>query len=81
MAVNEVIVTGRKFRKLLDEATRLWQRISFWTKASDVEFDDGKTAEEKVFNLTAGGAIKYVSIVNSLPGDAVQHPDTLYLVK
>ena len=48
MAINEEIVTGRKFRKLLDEATRLWQRISFWTKASDVEFDDGKTAEEKL---------------------------------
>lgn len=48
MAVNEEIVTGRKFRKLIDEATKLWQRISFWTKASDVEFDDGQTAETKV---------------------------------
>lgn len=48
MAINEEIVTGRKFRKLLDEATRLWQRISFWTKACDVEFDDGKNAEEKI---------------------------------
>ena len=48
MAVNEQIVTGRKFRKLVDEATKLWQRISFWTKASDVEFDDGFTAETKM---------------------------------
>lgn len=48
MAVNEEIVTGRKFRKLIDEATKLWQRISFWTKASDVEFDDGSTAETKM---------------------------------
>lgn len=47
MAVNETIVTGRKFRKLIDEATKLWQRISFWTKASDVEFDDGSNAETK----------------------------------
>ena len=47
MAVNEIIVTGRKFRKLIDEATKLWQRISFWTKASDVEFDDGSDAETK----------------------------------
>lgn len=46
--VNEQIVTGRKFRKLIDEATKLWQRISFWTKASDVEFDDGSTAETKM---------------------------------
>lgn len=51
MAINETIVTGRKFRKLVDETTKLWQRISFWTKASDVEFDDGKTAQEKLGNL------------------------------
>ena len=48
MAINEEIVTGRKFRKLVDEAAKLWQRISFWTKACDVEFDDGRTAEEKL---------------------------------
>lgn len=48
MAVNETIVTGRKFRKLIDETNKLWQRISFWTKSSDVEFDDGKSAETKV---------------------------------
>ncbi len=46
--VNEVTVSGRKFRKLVDEATKLWQKISFWTKASDVEFDDGMTAEIKM---------------------------------
>ena len=48
MAVNEQIVTGRKFRKLIDESNKLWQRISFWTKSSDVEFDDGKDAETKI---------------------------------
>ncbi|MBD5395207.1 MAG: hypothetical protein HDR71_13290 [Lachnospiraceae bacterium] len=51
MAVNETIVTGRKFRKLIDETTKLWQRISFWTKASDVEFDDGENAETKFTNI------------------------------
>lgn len=48
MAINETIVTGRKFRKLIDESTKLWQRISIWSKASDVEFDDGKNAETKI---------------------------------
>lgn len=48
MAVNEQIVTGRKFRKLMNETTKLWQRFSFWTKATDVEFNDGKTAETKL---------------------------------
>ena len=47
MAINETIVTGRKFRKLIDEATKLWQRISFWGVATDVEFDDGENAETK----------------------------------
>lgn len=48
MAVNETIVTGRKFRKCIDAATKAWQRISFWTKSSDVEFEDGKNAETKL---------------------------------
>ena len=51
MAVNEKIQTGRKFRKLIDEDSRLQLRISFWTKAGDVEFDDGETAESKLSNM------------------------------
>ncbi len=51
MAINEKIQTGRKFRKLIDEDSRLWLRISFWTKACDVEFDDGQTAETKFANI------------------------------
>lgn len=51
MAINEQIIIGRKFRKLIDESTGLWQRISFWTKASDVEFNDGKNAEEKISDM------------------------------
>ena len=51
MAINETIVTGRKFRKCIDEINRIWQRISFWTKACDVEFNDGKTAEEKLGSI------------------------------
>ena len=48
MEINEIEVTGKKFRQLMNEATKLWQKISFWTKSSDVEFDDGKNAETKV---------------------------------
>lgn len=81
MAVNEQIVTGRKFRKLVDEATKLWQRISFWTKACDVEFDNGKDLESTMSHLTANGAITEVKIVNSLPPDAASHPTTFYWVK
>lgn len=49
--VNEVRITGRVYRRLIDKAAKLWQRISYWTHASDVEFDDGKTAQEKVGNI------------------------------
>lgn len=48
MAINEQIITGRKFRKCLDVANRVWMRISFWTSANDVEFDDGRTLQQKL---------------------------------
>ncbi|MDE7131251.1 MAG: hypothetical protein K2O65_05585 [Lachnospiraceae bacterium] len=51
MGINEKIITGRKFRRLIDKDSKLWQLISWWTKASDVEFDDGKTAEQKLGNI------------------------------
>lgn len=73
MAINETIVTGRKFRKLVDEATKLWQRISFWTKASDVEFDDGKTAQEKLGNL------RFVSLTEEAYNNlSVKDDNTIY---
>ena len=53
MAVNEVIVTGRVKRRLIDKTTKLWQRLSYWTKASDVEFDDGKDAETKLGDINS----------------------------
>lgn len=69
MAINETIVTGRKFRKLTDETTKQWQRFSFWTKASDVEFDDGKTLEDKIVNIN-GTADLLQEQVNNLNTDA-----------
>lgn len=48
MAINEQILTGRKWRRLIDKDAGLWQRISYWTHSSDVEFNDGKNAETKV---------------------------------
>lgn len=51
IGINEKIVTGRKFRRLIDKDSKLWQLISWWTKAIDVEFDDGRTAEQKLGNI------------------------------
>ena len=45
--VEEVKVTGRKYR-IWDEVNSIWKRISYWTKACDVEFDDELNLEDKV---------------------------------
>lgn len=85
--INEQVVTGRKFRKLVDEATKLWQRISFWTKASDVEFDDAKTAEIKVGAIdgitdslasTSSRIAASAKSVNQLSNDLAQQPNFIY---
>lgn len=51
MAINETIKTGRKFRIQLSGSDNVWKRLSFWTKASDVEFDDGTNAQDKLGTL------------------------------
>ena len=43
--MTENIVTGKKYRILTDATQDIWDRISFWTKASDVYYDDNSTAE------------------------------------
>ena len=52
MAINETISTGNKYRRLKDATNKVWQRLSFWTKASDVEFDNGYTAQATLGNIT-----------------------------
>ncbi len=49
MAINETIVTGRKYRQCVDasEDKKIWQRKSFWSKADDCVFDDGTTLQNK----------------------------------
>lgn len=47
----ENIVTGKKYRILKDEAGKIWDRISFWTKASDVELNSGTTVESAISTI------------------------------
>lgn len=53
MAINETIQIGKKYRVLIDSTNgyEKWNRYSFWTHASDVEFDDGETLESKLIGL------------------------------
>ena len=48
--VEEVKVTGRKFR-IWDSVNDIWKRISYWTKASDVEFENGQNAEDCIEDI------------------------------
>lgn len=50
-AINEIIQKGNAYRTCIDDsdaANLKWARQSFWTAASDVEFEDGMTAEQKI---------------------------------
>lgn len=47
--MKEILVTGKHYRVLADSVNNIWHRISYWTKASDVEFDDGSRLEGKTF--------------------------------
>ena len=66
--MSENLVTGRKFRILTDAVHAVWDRISFWTKASDVYYDDNSTAEDnKPINiLKRSTAYTYGTIVYEL---------------
>ncbi len=48
--VEETIITGRKYR-VWDGINYIWKRLSYWTKASDVEFEDGLNGEDKINTL------------------------------
>lgn len=54
-AINEIIQKGNAYRTCIDDsdaANLKWARQSFWTAASDVEFEDGMTAEQKLNELS-----------------------------
>jgi len=70
--MTENIVTGRVFRVLSNASQNIWDRISFWKKASDVEFNDGTTLENnKPFNVIkrstayTAGSVGYIDTAPS----------------
>lgn len=74
-SVNEIIQKGNAYRICIDDSdeTNLkWARQSFWTAASDVEFEDGMTAEEKI------GSFKGMANVDGDDSDGYM-VDTKYL--
>lgn len=43
--MTENIITGKFYRILTDSVNMIWDRLSFWKKSSDVEFEDGTNLE------------------------------------
>lgn len=62
MASTITKVTGRTYRVLADNTPNnyVWNQLSFWTAASDVEFEDGTNAETKL------GAIQGITTSTSI---------------
>lgn len=50
--MSDTIKTGCSYRIMTDLTNKIWSKISFWKKAVDVEFNDGKTAQTKVGAIT-----------------------------
>lgn len=70
-------ILHRDYKVLADNTIGafIWNRLSFWTHSSDVEFEDGETAQEKVGNIhgittstsvTATGYAADASVVSAL---------------
>lgn len=71
--INETIVTGNIFRKLIDEKNNLWEKESFWAKACDIEFDDGTMLEEKIETLQLKNSSQDTRLSNLETSDSTQN--------
>ena len=45
-------IVSKKFRILSDATNKVWNRISFWCKASDVEFNNGNKEQTTLGSIT-----------------------------
>lgn len=52
---TEQILDGQYYRRLKNKTNNIWERISFWTKAKDVYFEDGTNLESKTFGNGGSG--------------------------
>lgn len=74
--MSERTIKGRKYRILADSVERIWDKISFWTHADDVEFNDGRTAQQKVGGIN-GISDQYTSATSSDIALSVKGGNTL----
>lgn len=67
---DENIISGKKYKVFKNG---IWKIFSFFTKASDVEFDDGMNAEEKIQDIE-DKKINITDIVDSTESTATNLP-------
>lgn len=58
---TEQILDGQYFRRLKDATNNVWERLSFWTKAKDVYFEDGSDLETKMSSSGTGGSSSIIT--------------------
>lgn len=71
LQMAENIVTGKSYKVLTDAASNSWDKVSFWTKASDVENNAGQTLQSTVGNI-AGLSNNLVTTAGNYALDATQ---------
>ncbi len=77
---SEVIEKGHKYRVLKDVLKDIWVRKSFWTSASDVEFDNGKSLQSYEEILNGGGSITLTQAQYDALSDEEKCNGTVYYV-
>lgn len=70
MSISEIIKTGRKYRVCYDSTpgAKKWYRLSHWTHASDVEFDDQKKLSDVLATNTREETTSIIRYVNQNGG-------------
>lgn len=81
MAINERIVTGRKYRIATDNTGENWDRLSLWTSASDVEFNNGKNAEQRISELDRLKDISTITLSASKWSSTLPYTQTVDLTR
>ena len=67
---DENIISGKKYKVFKNG---IWKIFSFFTKASDVEFDDGMNAEEKMQEIDTN-KINTTDCVDNLESESTNLP-------
>lgn len=64
--MSDTVVSGRKYRVLIDKDNDAWQVYSFWSQASDCTLTSGETVQHAIDNISS----KVTGIIENNESDA-----------